>query len=256
MTGPRILIADIETMAAKVYTWGMFNQNHSIDQIIEPDRMICFAAKWYGSPKVIFKSEYHDSPLDMALAVYELLNEADVLVTYNGNSFDIPWFQRVRHEHGLDHPSPFTSVDLYRVFKKNERHLSHKLAYITRQYNLTGKFSHHGFMLWRECNGDFGPEAQRKAWIEMRKYNKQDVVTTDELFEEALPYITTIPHVSLWSEFGDDGRPTCPSPVCGSVVVTRQGWRRTKTRRYPRYQCSECGRWFSGNRSDMGVTAV
>jgi DNA polymerase elongation subunit (family B) len=255
VTGPRILTFDIETMPASVYSWGLFNQNHHIEQIIEPDRMISFAAKWNGEPRVIFRSEYHHTPLGMVADLFDLLDKADVVVTYNGDNFDLPWVQRMFHEQeiGFPLPSPYVSVDLYRVIKRNERHLSHKLAYITARYNLTGKFDHHGFMLWRECNGDFGSVIQRKAWNIMRRYNKQDVVTTDELFDEVRPYIKNIPAVALFGDAAPD-RPMCPQ--CGSERMTRQGYKRTRTRRYPQYQCQDCGRWMADTRSDGGVSSA
>ena len=44
----RILMLDIETTPDKVYTWGIWNINVGINQIIEPGGLLCFAAKWYG----------------------------------------------------------------------------------------------------------------------------------------------------------------------------------------------------------------
>lgn len=260
MSGPKILVLDIETMAAKVYAWGLWNQNIGISQIIEHDRMIAFGAQWVGDKRVIFHSEFHSKGVDiyerrveMAGQAFALLNEADVVVTYNGNRFDIPWLQRTFSEYGLGEPAPFVSVDLYRTLKGRHRWLSHKLAYITERLALSGKLKHEGFEMWAKCDDPTHPD-HAKAWAQMRKYCKRDVVTTGELFQEALPLISTLPSHALFSEVGDGGKPTCPN--CGSDVVQRRGYAYTKTRKYPRFQCQSCGKWFKGTRSELGVGAA
>jgi hypothetical protein len=56
----KTLYLDIETTPIKAYVWGLWDQNVSINQIIEPTEMLCFGARWGGSKKVIFKSVHHD----------------------------------------------------------------------------------------------------------------------------------------------------------------------------------------------------
>ena len=56
----RILTIDIETKPMKVYSWGLFNQFHTIDQIIDHGGLLCFAAKWAGEKDVLFFSEWDD----------------------------------------------------------------------------------------------------------------------------------------------------------------------------------------------------
>jgi len=44
----KILMLDIETTPMQVYTWGLWDQNIGINQIIKPTEMLCFGAKWQG----------------------------------------------------------------------------------------------------------------------------------------------------------------------------------------------------------------
>lgn len=259
MTGPRILTLDIETSPALVWTFDLRNVNIGIHQIAEPTRMISFAAKWRGDKRVIFFSEWADGTETMVRAAHALLDQADVVVTYNGDNFDIPHINReiellnVELNREGDFPplldySPFVSVDLYKVCKKHQRWMSHKLAYITEQLELSGKLRHEGFELWlKVLAGD--PKARR----DMTRYNKRDVVTTEELFDHMRSKITNLPQSTLYDDcVPDPDRPVCPPP-CGSTNVQRRGFARTKTRRYPRFQCQECGRWLRGTRSDKGA---
>ena len=46
MIKPKILLLDIETAPAKVYSWGLFQQDHGINQVVEDGYMLCWCAKW------------------------------------------------------------------------------------------------------------------------------------------------------------------------------------------------------------------
>lgn len=255
-TGPKILVFDIETCPNLGWFWGLFKQNMRPDQIKEPSRMICFAAKWLGEKKIIFRSEYHHGHPEMVRTLFDLLDEADVSVTYNGDKFDIKRVNREFRQAGLGKPSSFISVDLYKIIKKIEDWPSHQMGYIAEELGLSQKMKHHGFLLWREAMGDFGEERQHKAWNIMRRYNRQDLKPTEDLFYKYETEIS-LPAAGLWTPATEADReiPPCPNPLCVEPHVTRQGFKRTKTRRYPQYQCKGCGKWFSETRSDMGVTA-
>lgn len=258
MPEPKILVFDIETSPHLSWHFGLWKQNIRPDQIKYPSRMICFAAKWVGENKIIFRSEYHHGQENMLLTLRQLLDEADVTVTYNGDKFDIKRVNREFRMAGIEKPSSFISVDLYKVIKKTEDWPSHQMGYISEELGLSQKMKHHGFLLWREAMGDFGEEVQRKAWNTMRRYNRQDLRPTEDLFFKYQAEIA-LPAAGLWypGKVVDDERPVppCVNPLCQSTHVTRQGYRRTKTRRYPQYHCEDCGKWFSETRSDSGVTA-
>lgn len=253
MTGPRILTLDIETSPHKVWTFNTYKAYIAPIQIIDPTRVICWAAKWHGEHGVLFGSEYHNdrSGTYYLRRMWNLLDQADVVVTYNGDHFDIPHLNREFQSRDWGVPSSYVSVDLYKVIKRHQVWASHKLAYLTERLGLSGKIDNGGMQTWLDLLQDEDLELQRKAWNKMRLYNKRDVVTTEELFDEVRHLVSNIPHVSLFSETKHD-RPACPQ--CESENVSQQGWRRTKTRRYPRYQCQDCAKWFSDSKSDMGVS--
>ena len=250
----KVLTIDIETSPHLCYSFNVWNTNIAPVQIVEPSRMLCFAAKWEHKPQVIFESEfdfggpdnfmvpglraeYHDW---MVRRAFDLLDEADVVVTYNGDKFDL---RRLRQEFrlaGLGQPSPFHSVDLYKVIKKEEEWLSHKLAYITERYKLTGKMEHDGFKMWRGCL-----EGDPKMWRQMRRYCKRDTGTTEELLH-GVSDLVQMPALVL---FDDEPILEGHCPICREQGQSR-GYAYTKTRRYPRYYCPTDGKWFRGSRSD------
>ena len=90
----KILHLDIETAPNVVYTWGLYNQNISINQIVEPGYTLCWAAKWDDDSQVLFDSVYQSSPKKMLTNMHKLLEKADAVVHYNGKKFDIPTLNR------------------------------------------------------------------------------------------------------------------------------------------------------------------
>lgn len=258
MNAPRILTFDIETSPHLSWHFDTRNVFISAIQNVQPSRIVCWAAKWHGRNTVMFQSEVEGTHIGMLHGIRDLLDQADVVVTYNGNGFDIPRVNWEFEQCGIPAPSPYVSVDLYNVVKKEFRSapFSRSLDYVTKNLSLTGKLAHEGyFHLWLAMNGEDEKKA-RRAWNVFRRYNKRDVVTTEELFDLLESKITTIPAIGLFAEeLPSLEIPDCPRCPDGGRP-TRQGYKRTKTRRYARFQCQACARWFSQTRSEMGVNST
>src|SRR5688572_27824319 len=146
--GPRILSLDIETSPVVAHAWGLFKQTVAINQIIEHPRTICFAAKFMDEKKVHFYSEFHHDPEVMFHAAHSLLSEADVVMHYNGDNFDL---KRLNSEFlltGLAPPAPYKSIDLLKVMRASFGFPSNKLAYIAKRLETGGKMQNSGHDLW------------------------------------------------------------------------------------------------------------
>lgn len=182
---------DIETTPMQVYTWGLWDQNIGINQIIKHTEIMCFGAKWLGSKKVIFKSSHHDGKQVMMEELYKLMNEADVLVGWNSAAFDHKHIKREFFEAGMEPPSPTKDLDLMSVVKANFLFPSNKLDYVAQKMGVGAKVKHSGFELWIDCmSGD------NKAWAEMKKYQIQDVELLDKLYAKLLPWLPGSSRVS------------------------------------------------------------
>ncbi|WP_424214806.1 ribonuclease H-like domain-containing protein [Streptomyces sp. BI20] len=234
----KTLTIDIETSPNLAHVWGLFNQNVGLAQLRETSELMCFAAKWYDSPEVIFRSTHHDGKAAMVEKAHELLEEADAVVHYNGQRFDIPHLNREFLEAGLTPPAPFAQVDLLKVVKRQFRFTSNKLDHVVQRLGIGAKTAHTGHQLWADClAGD------QKAWDLMRKYNCQDVRVTEDLYDYLLPWIPSHPHHGLYSEAAED---VCPN--CGSAELKKEGRAYTSVSVFQRYRCSGCGKWSRGNK--------
>lgn len=243
MSEPRILTIDIETSPNLAHVWGLWQQNVSLSQLMQATQVICFAAKWHGEKKILFASDHHNGHAAMIAYAHELLDEADIVVHYNGNSFDMPHLRRELLLAGLPPPSPWKDVDLLRVVKSRFRFISNKLQNVTTELGMKGKLSHSGHDLWVRCMA-----GDDKAWATMRRYNMQDVRVTEELYDRLLPWIPAHPHRALYS--GQEA-PSCGR--CGSSQLQRRGCQVTPTGRFQRFQCQGCGGWSRAGKSDARV---
>lgn len=239
----KVLTVDIETSPSVAHVWGLFKQSVSLSQLQESTRVISFAAKWHGVRAVEFRSDFHDGHEAMVQRAHALIDEADVVVHYNGKSFDMPHLRREFLLANMPPPSPVREVDLYLVVRSRFRFISNKLDHVTRELGLTGKVTHTGHDLWVRCMA-----GDPKAWALMKKYNKGDVVTTEELHDVLLPWINGYPHAGL---YGDSEVPTCQR--CGGHGLRKEGFAYTALGKFQRYACKDCGSWSRGKSRLAGV---
>lgn len=237
----KILAIDIETRPSLAYIWSLWDDSVPLDRLIDSGDMISFGSKWIGKPGVEFMSVYHDSKKKMVKRVWELLNEADVVLHYNGKKFDVPHIQREFLELGLTPPAPFKQIDLLETCKSQFKFPSNKLEYVVKRLGLGEKEKNEGFQLWVKCmNND------PVAWDQMRSYNIKDVVLLEDLYNVLRPWIKTHPSFAAFS-----GEHQCPR--CSSTNLQARGFAFLTTGQYQRYRCNDCGGWSRSTKRQSTV---
>lgn len=248
----RILIWDIETSPSLAHVWDLWNTNVNPAAIQIPGEVICFAAKWLDNKKTIFRSIHHDGHQAMLDEIWRLLNEADIVISYNGKRFDTPHINRAFLKAGMKPPSPYRHVDLDETTKRVFKFPSHSLTYVSGELGLGHKTKHEGYGLWKACVMDNDPA----AWKRMRKYNIQDVALTEALYYKLLAWVRIHPNLSVMS--GSGTKAMCPA--CGSDNLNREGFAYTQASKFQRYSCNNCGRWSRDthrmNTGGSGITEV
>lgn len=231
----KILFLDIERSPNIAYVWGLFKENIPLARLIDTSELLCYAAKWYDSEEIYFDSVYSNSPKGMLKGLHKLLNEADVVVHYNGTAFDIPVINTAFVENNMKPPAPYKQVDLLKVVRQQFKFTSNKMDHVSQQLGL-GKKNDTTFDLWVGCiNND------ELAWETMKEYNIEDVMILERLYDKLKPWIKGHPNYGLYNK-GEMGSLVCPS--CGSEDFQKRGLAYTTTGSYQRYQCSDCGSWF------------
>lgn len=232
----KTLLLDVESAPLTVYCWGLREQDISLDQIIDTSYILCWSAKWLGKDHIMFERtlKRRGSSRAMIARIHDLLSEADTVVTYNGEKFDLPVLNKEFILHGLDQPAPYASMDLIKVARSKFRFASNKLDHLASELQLGQKVKHDGFMLWIKCM-----DLEKDAWEIMSAYNKHDVVLLERLYHRLLPWMKAHTNHGLFS-----GQQVCPN--CGGSQYQRRGYAYTTAGKYRRFQCCACATWFRG----------
>ena len=172
----------------------------------------------------------------MLEGMHKLMDEADVLVHYNGQKFDCRHLNAEFFDLKMDPPSPYKHLDLLKTTRQQFYYPSNKLDYVSQRHGIGHKIRHSGMQLWVDCMA--GDDA---AWQKMKRYNIQDVKLTEKYYKLILPWIKTHPN---WGLYLAGDRPTCRN--CGSTKVIRKGVEYTNTMTYKRYKCKDCGTHIRG----------
>jgi len=248
MTDLNILLFDIECSMGKAYTYGLYDQNIPIENIIEHPRMIAFSAKWYGKKGTKFYSEYHHSRKEMLDAMHELLDQADVVVGFNSKRFDVKWVNSEFMVEGYLPPSPYKQIDLMQEVKRNSRFMSNKLDYLSGRLLNDGKHAYSMARMWRIVDNPATPEDVRKnEWNKMKRYALKDTNLLEPLLDVLRPWIR-FPHPVA------EGEGLCRA--CGEDNLERRGKALTLNGSYQRYRCRSCGSWSRGTQRTSSTTRL
>jgi hypothetical protein len=234
-------LLDIETAPNTAFVWGLYDQDVGLNQIIETSYILCWSAKWLGEPEIHFERTLHKkrSSKGMLRHIHGLMECADMIVTYNGNKFDIPTLNREFLIHDMPPPAPSKLMDLYQHVKRRFRFSSNKMDHVAHELGVGKKVEHEGFSLWVKCMD--GDEA---AWTTMEAYNRNDVVMLEAIYKEILPWLPNQGHAAR-----DEYNLVCPN--CGGKKYNQRGFQYSQVAKYARFQCLDCASWFRANVNEL-----
>ena len=246
MTGPRIILWDVETTHNVVAAFQLRDNDYIPHQNILRERyIVCAAWKTFGTQRVHsvstlddpkrFKENPHDDR-HVIQTLHRVLSDADVLVAHNGDQFDLKMVEGRILIHGMEPLPPKATVDTLKVARRRFRLNCNRLDYLGQILGL-GRKKETKPGLWLDVlQGD--PTAIKT----MLRYNRQDVLLLEQVFLKLRPYVAH--HVNR-EMFGDIG---CPR--CGSLKVQSRGVYRAITRTYQRFVCLACQGWFRQVKSE------
>lgn len=239
MGKPKILLLDIETAPILGYVWQLWDQNVALNQIKSDWYILSWAAKWLGdSPnKVMYEDSRKNKQVEddskILKSIWKLLDEADIVITQNGKSFDHKKLNARFILNGFQPPSTFKYIDTLILAKRHFGFTSNKLEYMSdklcKKYKKLKHAKFSGFEMWRECLA-----GNQSAWKEMEKYNKYDVLALEELYTKLIPWDSSV----NFNVYHDGTHTTC---TCGSTDFYKNGYSYTNSAKYSRFRCKKCG---------------
>lgn len=239
---PRVLFLDIETAPILGYVWSLWQQNVALNQIKQDWFVISWAAKWLDEKEVLYQDQrnkrYIENDKAILKILWNLLDEADIVVTQNGVQFDAKKINARFILNKLKPPSSYRHIDTKILAKRHFAFTSNKLEYLTDKLCTKYKKLKHkkfpGFELWRECLA-----GNLEAWAELETYNKHDVLSLEELYKELSPWDTKI----NFNVYHDSEETVCQ---CGHPVMIKYGYAYTNSGKFQRYRCKQCGADYRG----------
>lgn len=234
---PKILIFDIETSPLMAYIWQtqVWKASVSHDKIMSEWFMITWSAKWLFDDKVMSaaltpKEVKHEDDSRIIKELWNLLDEADIVIAHNGSKFDVPNMNARFIVHNMKPTSPYQTIDTVMVARKQFGFTHNNLDALARIFGFDPKLKT-DFDLWKKClEGDQG------SLTKMREYNEQDVLLLEEVYLKLRPWIKSHPNVAIYLE---QDHPVCPN--CGGEDLKPKGYYYTPSGRYKTHQCQDCG---------------
>jgi len=234
----KVLVFDIETAPMISHIWSMWNMNVGQNlALLKSDWfMLTWSAKWLFEEAVFTDKLTPEEALAqddnrIVKSMWQLLNEADVVITHNGNKFDIKKLNTRFLKHGLNPPMPYQSIDTLVHAKRQFAISSNKLDYIGKFLGLGTKVSTGGFELWAGCM-----RGEQESLDKMEVYNIGDIALLEAVYLAMRSYIKPHPNMGLF--ITEDV--TC-CPTCSSEKLLWEGIYSTYANSYAAFRCGNCG---------------
>lgn len=229
---PRILVLDIEWKPTKAYVWNAWGENIYPEKIIEHGGLLCVGAQWVGETTVHVFTEWELGHREMLERIRQMMSEADAIVGYNSDKYDLRKLEGEFILHKMKLPPPVPSIDLIKSIKKYGFFMA-RLGFIGPFLGVGKKLEHEGMLLWTKVEA--GDEAAR---AKMKRYCGQDVRMTARLYLRIRSGIRNHPRLN-------NNPDACPN--CGETERQQhRGWAHTRYFRKQRMQCQPCGAWYQG----------
>ena len=239
----KILLWDIETSVKR--SWHFQQDKYLGSEQIDKDFFILSQAwQWYikgdessevFGVKIDPQDAREEFDYDLILQAWHLLDQADVVVGHNVDRFDIKMTNARFLKYGLPPPSPYKTIDTYKIAKKFG--LTFKsLKYLCKYLDLpVQKLDHRGLSLWIDAT--MGDE---EALVDMLTYNKGDIPTLRLVYEKLVSWGSPVNIGSITNNKNEINVLRCPHCASGDVVLLG-GHYFTNSHKYTAYRCNSCG---------------
>lgn len=239
----KILQFDLETAPAISYTWGRWKQNIGANQVVQEGYILCWTAKFYGEEEIYqdalinYKTAFKKDPTDdrrVVASLANLMEEADIILAYNGDGFDVKWVNAQLARHRLPPMAPQKTIDPLKWCKRQFRFPSNRMDEVAKYLKIDQRKNEMTFEDWIGCM-----RGEQESWTKMLDYNEQDIYVMEEVYSVLRPYVKGHPNLVMYEEFPGDAQNRCPK--CGSGILVKNGYYVTNISKFRRFLCKGCG---------------
>lgn len=217
--------------------------------------MLCFGWKNLGDKKtncvsIDQSTEFHKDPTNdkyVTKIAYDVLSKADMIISWNGIRFDVPFIntRMLVHMPGTYLPS-IPHFDGLPISRHYLRLHSNRLASVAMFLGTANKTPLDG-PTWTRASAGHKPSLRYVV-----EHCRRDVEVLEQVYMRLRPFAQKHPNLSLMDYGPSDklikNEVPIICPVCGDSKLTKRGERKTRQCSYQRYLCSSCGHWSKGSK--------
>jgi DNA polymerase elongation subunit (family B) len=247
---PRLIAFDLEVSAALGWfyppTW-----ETRILKTQERQKLMSLAWQVVGEKKIdalclYDMPGYKENPRDdreLVIKLHEAMSSADILLTQNGDNFDIKMANYFFIMNDLTPVPPTKSIDTKKIAKRYFRFMNNTLDNLGEELGVGGKTDVKHSDIWYDCyvKGD------KAAWRQMNIYCSRDVEVTTKIYLKMRGFMRSHPNMARLAGDFD----CCPG--CGGFSYRVRAYRHTNSSRYVQYSCNDCEIFFSDRTPDNTV---
>ena len=231
--GKKVCLWDIERFPGVYYGWSSFDNPFSQKEKSSIS-LICY--KWLGEDEIhtirLSRLQHRRNPrneLPIIKKMLKVVNEADILIAYNGDRFDWKKFNGAVMKHGLEPAKKPKLIDPLKMIKRDTSFDSHRLDDMCKELGVHLKLS-------TEKNLFTNSMTDWDKYMDLAEYCRHDIMALESLFKRISPYLA--PVVNIGSLQNKDK--ACAS--CGSENLVKFGsYILNSGVETQRYRCKDCG---------------
>lgn len=237
---PKFLFIDCETSPVTGTAWGIYEQDllwHEMGEILMMGYM------WGGEKRahILSQRQYDGWTKNRSRErrlmedIFNVLDEADVVIGYNAKKFDIKQINARFAKYGMIEPSGYHALDPLQMIKRSMTFPSHKLEDMAEYLKIGHKVQTGGKYLWKRCM-----EGDMDAWAHMEMYCKNDVVLVKDVYERLKGWDKSVFNYNFYT------RVALACKKCGSKDMKSRGRKFFRSGFRRDWLCTRCGHRFNG----------
>lgn len=237
---PKVLIWDVESSKMLVQTYSLKVKGYLHHQdIVRNWNLLGASWKWWGDskcPAISVRPEDTTDDYEVVSYLHAVLTEADVLAGHNSDKFDLKKFNTRALFHGFSHIGPKVLIDTLKLSRANLDLPSHALGYINKFLGIRQKAESPD---WDKVMAGDVNELRK-----MRYYNKDDVLSTEELLNILIRYSKVdLNKISPVRDVKGAAVHTCPSCQSPRLRTDKPIFNKKGKLSGHLFQCLDCQRW-------------
>jgi hypothetical protein len=233
----KILYYDVEISPTQALVWGRFKQNISSSQIVSHWYVLTQSWAW-SNGEITGSRLTHQEALDeddegLITQIWNLLDEADVVIGHNLRRFDIKKINARFAYYGFPAPSPYKIIDTLEIAKVRFGFPSNKLNDLCEYLGIGVKADVGGMETWAKAI-----KGCDEALDHMLEYNHQDINLTRQLYNRLKSFDNNAVNLAVMR--GGQGKALCPTCTSDDIVPMEGKYVYTPNSRYQAYRCRNC----------------